>query len=72
MSSYLEEAADELRKLSKVVSASEQRNGPMTYNREERRRIADGFAQLAAIESGLLPSTMLTPLIEALKGGGVR
>jgi len=64
--SYLEEAAAELRKASKdldrdILSQDRQLAG--------RRNVADGFAQLAAIEQGLLPSTMLAPLVEAFRQG---
>jgi hypothetical protein len=55
MANYLEEAAAELRKLR---DANEKLVGERFMSgevREERRRIAEGFARLAAIEKGLLP-----------------
>ncbi|MEU9323224.1 hypothetical protein AB0D91_05330 [Streptomyces canus] len=66
MSRYLEEAADLLRK---AAAATEQRfaNGPHPYlGNEERERIAQGFATLAAIDKGLLPAEIVGAVVEAI------
>jgi hypothetical protein len=63
--SYLEEAAALLRK---SAEANEESNGKGRYAsptalRDGRERIAMKFAQLGAIERGLLPPEMLAALI---------
>lgn len=61
MSQYLEEAAEELRKAVKSANR-------MLVPADEiaaRERIAKGFAQLAAIEKGLIPQEIVGDLIGA-------
>jgi hypothetical protein len=73
MNQYLEEAAALLRK---AAESNERKTRPSGYERsdreicEGRERIAMKFAQLGAIEQGLLPVEMLDAALRHLVHGG--
>lgn len=61
--SYLEEAAQQLRTIAADTDkAATQTSYPARYA-DERHRIADGFAALAAIEQGLIPAAMVADIV---------
>lgn len=55
MSDYLEEAARVLRKAEEIAMGVDQRT-----------KVANGFATLAAIERGLLPASVVEVVVEAI------
>lgn len=70
MSSYLEEAAAQLRKATAEYERNCAESSMPTLSRgvlaEKRERIAQGFATLAAIDNGLLPAEITQDVIAAL------
>jgi len=76
MSRYLEEAADLLRKAAATNETSHDlawSAGRAALN-EGRERIADAFADLAAIDKGLLPADLAREVLDrvARVNGGAR
>jgi uncharacterized phosphosugar-binding protein len=73
MSRYLEEAAELLRKAAetneRISRTYADGSGHLNTNRE---RIAMKFAQLAAIEAGLIPTEMIQDLLVAVARGESR
>ncbi|GAB2763999.1 hypothetical protein GCM10027174_45800 [Salinifilum aidingensis] len=53
MSRYLEEAAEQLRRAGHDLQYC-----PSSNRREQRQRLAEQFAELAAIDKGLLPERL--------------
>lgn len=60
MSRYLEEAASILRKADKTTEA---------YQFDRRMQIARQFAELAAIEDGQLPASIVGLVLNQITGG---
>lgn len=63
MNSYLDEAAALLRKAAEKNERTYTASYESNYLIEGRERIAMKFAQLAAIERGLLPAEMVAELL---------
>lgn len=60
-------AAAEL--LAKAAATNEQHNARVTYRLQEgRERIAGQYAQLAAIQRGLLPAALAATIVAELEG----
>jgi hypothetical protein len=66
MSRYLEEAAEQLRKAASATDLYYGTDRTAVAGNEQRERIAQGFATLAAIDKGLLPAEITQDVIAAL------
>jgi hypothetical protein len=70
MSQYLEEAAEQLRKATAEYEQNCAESATSRLSRatlaENRERIAQGFAALAAIDNGLLPAEITQDVIAAV------
>jgi hypothetical protein len=68
---YLEESAEQLRKIAAILDhKTEERSWPLARIAHERRLVAEGFHTIAAIEQGLVPTSMMADVLVRVAQAG--
>ena len=60
---YLAKAAEQLNKVANSIDTKESRSGMGSY-RDERKQLADQYAQLGAIQRGQMPADLARVMFE--------
>lgn len=71
---YLEESAEQLRKAAAIIDfKTDERSWPLDKIAQERRLVAEGFHTIAAIEQGLVPTSLMADvLVRVAQAGAAR